>query len=317
MSGIKVFAPASMGNVGVGFDTLGLCLENPGDEVIAKKSNTPGLRITQITQSGAAKLGGKIKKLPTDPLKNTASVAAQKLLDHLGRPDEGIELEIHKKMPFGSGLGSSAASAVGGVFAVAELLRLGMNKRELLPFACLGEQVASGGFHADNVAPSLLGGIVLVRDNATLDIHRLHLPRGLYVTVVYPHIEILTKAAREILKPNISLKSHIEQSANLAGFVVGLFNSDIELIRRSLRDDIIEPQRAHLIPGFYDVKESALAEGALGCSISGAGPSVFALCASSLAAENAGEAMQKAFSKHKIESTIFLSGINQEGAVVQ
>lgn len=288
---------------------MGICLERPGDEVIARKSATPGLRITNIT--------GAKGKLPYEAEKNTAGVAALRLLEHLGETGQGIELEIHKKMPSGSGLGSSAASAAAAVLAVSELLRTGLSKRELLPFACLGEQVASGSFHADNVAPSLLGGIILIRDNATLDVHRLHVPKGLCVAVVYPHIELLTKDARSILRPDISLKQHIEQSANLAGFIIGMYNADIGLIGRCLRDDIIEPQRAGLIPGFYDVKQAALdMEGTLGCSISGAGPSVFALCTNSLAAENAGLAMQKAFAKHQIPSDVFLSPINQEGAVV-
>ncbi|MBK8193150.1 MAG: homoserine kinase [Lewinellaceae bacterium] len=308
MLGIKAFAPATVGNIGVGFDILGMALERPGDEVIARKSDTPGLRITKIT--------GHRGKLPYEVEKNTAGVAALHLLQHLGEAGRGIELEIHKKMPFGSGLGSSAASAVAAVFAVSELLRTGLSKRELLPFACEGEQVATGSFITDNVAPSLLGGIVLIRDGATLDVHRLHVPRGLYITVVYPHVEILTKSARAILKPEVGMEQFVRQSANVGGFIVGLFNGDIGLIGRSLRDEIIEPQRAGLIPGFYDVKEAALAEGVLGCSISGAGPSVFALSANSLAAENAGIAMQKAFARHKTESEIFISPVNQEGAVI-
>ncbi len=306
--GIKAFAPASIGNVGIGFDIMGLCLERPGDEVVATKSDSPGLRITKIT--------GHQGKLPYEAHQNTAGVAVQALLDHLGESGRGIELEIHKKMPSGSGLGSSAASAVAAVVAVSELLRTGLSKRELLPFACAGEQLASGSFHADNVAPSMIGGIVLIRDNATLDVHRLHVPKGLYVAVVHPKIEVLTKDARSILKPDISLKQHIEQNANLGAFILGMFNGDIALIGRCLRDVIIEPQRAALIPGFYDVKEAAMQEGALGCTISGAGPSVFALCANSLSAESAGLAMQKAFKSHKIESEIFLSAINQEGAVI-
>ncbi|MBP6825547.1 MAG: homoserine kinase [Saprospiraceae bacterium] len=306
--GIKAFAPATIGNIGVGFDILGLALERPGDEVIARKSDTPGLRITKIT--------GHQGKLPYEVEKNTAGVAALRLLEHLGETGRGIELEIHKKMPSGSGLGSSAASAAAAVFAVSELLRTGLSKRELLPFACAGEAMASGSYFADNVAPALIGGIVLVRDNPTLDVHRLHVPRSLYATVVYPHMEVLTKSARAILKPDVSLEAFVRQSANLSGFVVGLFNSDFGLIGRCLTDEVIEPQRAHLIPGFYDVKEAALAEGVLGCSISGSGPSVFALSANSLTAENAGLAMQKAFAKHRIESEIFRSAVNQEGAVI-
>lgn len=309
MSGIKIFAPATVGNIGIGFDIMGLALERPGDEVIASKSNTPGVRITKITGAGS--------KLPYDPEQNTAGVAAIRLLEHLGATTQGIELDIHKKMPIGSGLGSSAASAAAAVYAVSELLRTGMSKRELLPFACMGEQLVSGGIQVDNVAPSLLGGIILARDNATYDVHRLHAPRGLFLAVVHPHMEVLTKAARAILKPEVGLQQHVRQSANIGAFIVGLFNADIPLIGRCLRDEIIEPQRAALIPGFYDVQEAAMNAGALGCSISGAGPSIFALCANSLIAENAGAAMQQAFAKHKIQSDLYLSGINQEGAIIR
>ncbi|MBL7798067.1 MAG: homoserine kinase [Saprospiraceae bacterium] len=306
--GIKAFAPASIGNLGIGFDILGMAIERPGDEVVARKSDTPGVRIVKITGHGG--------KLPYETEQNTAGMAALRLLEFLGETGRGIELEIHKKMPLGSGLGSSAASAAAAVLAVSELLRTGLSKRELLPFAHAGEQVATGSLQADNVAPSLLGGIVLIRDNATLDVHRLHAPRGLYATVVHPHFEVLTRDARAILKPEVPLADYVRQSANVAGFVVGCYTGDVALIGRSLRDIIIEPQRAGLIPGFYEVQSAAMAEGVLGCSISGSGPSVFALSANSLIAENAGLVMQKAFARHGIESDVFVSPVNQEGAVI-
>lgn len=308
MSGIKTFAPATIGNIGIGFDILGLALERPGDQVIASKANTPGVRIVKISGAGS--------KLPFDPEQNTAGVATLRLLEHLGATTQGIELEIQKKMPIGSGLGSSAASAAAAVLAVSELLRTGMSKRELLPFASQGEQLVSGGIQLDNVAPSLLGGIVLVRDNATFDVHRLHAPRGLFLAVIHPHLQVLTKEARALLKPDVLLQQHVRQSANIGGFIVGLFNADLPLIGRCLHDEIIEPQRAGLVTGFYDVKNAAMTAGALGCSISGSGPSVFALCPNSLVAENAGQAMQEAFAQNGVQSEIFLSGINQEGAVV-
>lgn len=306
--GLKVFAPASVANVACGYDILGFALEKPGDEIIVRFSDTPGLRITKIT--------GTRKKLPLEIEKNTAGFAAQKLLEHLGETERGIEMEIHKKMPFGSGLGSSAASSVAGVMAINELLKRPLTKRELLPFAVLGEQVADGSYHADNVAPSLLGGMVFIRDNKSLDVHRLPFIRGLYAAVVYPHIEILTRDARQVLSDQVSLQQCIQQTGNLGGLIIGLYNGDIDLIGRSINDAIIEPQRAQLIPHFYQVKEAALIAGALGCSISGAGPSIFALCANSLKAENAGEAMQKVFSDNGIECNLFISPINQEGAVL-
>lgn len=306
-AGVKVFAPATVANVAVGFDILGFALEKPGDEIIARFSDTPGLRIAKIT--------GAQGKLPLDINKNTAGFAALKLLEHLGEEGRGIELEIHKKMPFGSGLGSSAASAAGAVMAVNELLRRPLEKRALLPFAVLGEQVADGAYHADNVAPSLIGGMVLIRDNETLDVHRLPIPAGIHATVVYPHVEILTRDARGVLSDMVSLRQCIQQNGNMAGLLVGLYQSDLELISRSLNDVIIEPQRAGLIPHFQKVKEAALKAGALGCSISGAGPSIFALCANSLIAEEVGLAMKRIFEKAGIASDLFVSPVNQEGAV--
>lgn len=306
-TGIKVFAPASVANVACGFDILGFAIDKPGDEIIARFSDKPGLRITKIT--------GAKGKLPYDVEKNTAGFAAQKLLEHLGEEKRGIEMEIHKKMPFGSGLGSSAASAAAGVMAINELLRRPLTKREILHFAVLGEQIADGAYHADNVAPSLMGGMVLIRDNPTLDVHRLLLPRGLYATIVYPHIKILTKYSRDILSDTVSLKQTIQQNGNIAGLIVGFYTGNLDLIARSLQDVIIEPQRAKLIPNFYQVKEAALSQGALGCSISGAGPSIFALSANSFIAENVGNAMQKVFSDAKIENELFISPINQEGAI--
>lgn len=306
-AGLKVFAPASVANVACGFDVLGFALEKPGDEIIVRFSDKPGLKITAIT--------GAKGKLPFEVEKNTAGYAAQRLLEHLGETGRGIEMEIHKKMPFGSGLGSSAASAVAGVMAVNELLKRPLQKRELLHFAVLGEQLADGAYHADNVAPSLIGGMILIRNNAALDVHRLPLPRGLYASVVYPHVKILTKDARAVLSDQVSMEKCIQQSGNLAGLVVGLYNGDLDLISRSLEDVIIEPQRAQLIPHFYQVKEAAMSAGAMGCSISGAGPSIFALSANSLIAENVGKAMEKVFHDAKIQNELFISPINQEGAI--
>ena len=307
-SGIKVFAPASVGNVGIGFDCLGLCLDKPGDEIIAKFSDEfSGLRITEIT--------GAKGKLPTDPERNTAGVAALRLLEHLGEQKRGIEFRLHKKMPFGSGLGSSAASAVAGAMAINELFRRPLEKRALLPFAMAGEEIASGSRHADNVAPSLLGGLILIRDNASLDVHRLPLLRGLQVVVIYPHIEIMTEEARALLSPNVSLADYTQQSANLASFTVAAYTGDLDLMQRSLNDIIIEPQRKKLIPGFDEAKAAALHHGALGCSISGSGPSIFALCQNSLVAENVAGGIQSIFDQRKIQSQRFISGINQEGAV--
>lgn len=303
---VKVWAPASVANVAVGYDILGFAINGPGDEVMLKRGKEKGLKIVEIT--------GAKGKLPMDPLQNTAGFAALKLLEHLGAQDEPLEMTIRKKMPFGSGLGSSAASAVGGVFAVNELLRTGLTKREILKFAVQGEEIADGAWHADNVAPSLLGGMTLIRDNATLDVHKLYIPRGLQVVVIYPKVEVLTRDSRAILSETLSLDQHIRQSGNLGGFIMGMYNSDFELIRRSLEDAIIEPQRAALIPHFYEVKEAALAQGALGFSISGAGPSMFALCNNSLVSEGIIEAANRIYADDGIGVSTFHSDINNEGA---
>lgn len=303
---IKVFAPASVANVAVGFDILGFALEKPGDEIIVRPGKEKGLRITTIT--------GAQNKLPLEVAKNTAGYAALRLLQHLGEEDCPIEMEIHKKMPFGSGLGSSAASAAGGVFAVNSYLKTGLSKAEILRFAVEGEQIADGAFHADNVAPSLLGGLIMIRDNETLDFKKIHVPPGLFVAVIYPHITVLTRDSRAILAPDVSLKTVIRQSGNLAGFISSMYTADFDMMRRSLEDLIIEPQRAALIPGFYELKEMALKTGCLGFSISGAGPSMFALCDNSHLAEEICTKATGILAGKKIKSDTFLSKINLEGA---
>ncbi len=307
MNEVKVFAPATVANVAVGFDILGFALHRPGDEIIARFSDQPGLRISRIE--------GDNGKLPMDIHRNTAGYAAMKLLCDMNEEQRGIELEIHKKMPFGSGLGSSAASAAAAVMAVNELMGQPLDKRALLPYAVLGEQIADGAYHADNVAPALLGGIILIRSNESLDVHRLPIPEGLHASVVYPHVEILTKDARGVLSDKVSLKKCIQQSGNLGGLIVGLYQSDMELISRSLKDVVIEPQRAGLIPHFFDVKEAALSAGALGCSISGAGPSIFALSSDKYIAEEAGQAMKAVFDEAGIRSDLFVSPINPRGSI--
>ena len=305
-AGIKVFAPATVSNLACGFDILGLALDAPGDEIIAHFVDEPGCHI--------ASLQGDRGKLPRDPKANTATVAGQALLDHLDYREQGIAFQITKKMPFASGLGSSAASAVAGVMAVNELLRRPLEKRELLPFAMAGEQIASQAWHADNVAPCLLGGIILIRDNQTLDVHRLPTLRGLYVAVLHPHLEIPTAESRAALSGSVQLPQLITQTGNLGGFIQGLYQSDLELIGRSLQDVVIEPQRSGLIPHFAAVQEAALNAEALGCSISGAGPSIFALCANSLIAENVATAMESIYRAEGLPATSYISGINLEGA---
>jgi homoserine kinase len=311
MKEVRVFAPATVANVAVGFDILGFAIDRPGDEIVARFSDEfTGVRIVTITGTGD-------KQLPTDTESNTAGMAALRLLEHLGRDREvGIELEIHKKMPFGSGLGSSAASAAGATVAVNELLGSPLTREALLYFTVLGEQVADGSFHADNVAPCLTGGIILIRSNESLDVHHLPVPTNLHVAVVHPEIEILTRDARAVLSDTVPLTTVIHQMGSLASFITALYTSDLPLLSRSLRDHIIEPQRKKLIPGFDAVQDIAMQRGALGCSISGAGPSVFALCDSGYLAQAVGQAMQAAFREVDIESQLYVSPINQRGVEI-
>jgi len=305
---VRVFAPATVANVACGFDVLGFAIEAPGDEVVARHSNKPGLRITKIT--------GDDGKLPKDPEKNTAGVAALDLLRHLGMSDRGIELEIHKKMPFGSGLGSSAASAVAGVYAINKLIGEPLAKKQLLPFAMQGEASADGAWHADNVGPSLLGGIIFIRSNQELDIAQLPVPENLWAAVVHPEMEILTKVAREILPTDIPMVNATQQIGNLGGLICGLIQEDYAMIGRSIHDVIAEPRRQKLIPEFYNAKRAAMSQGALGFSISGAGPSVFALCEGEEIAQRVGAGISKVFTAIDLENQVYVSKINKEGVHV-
>lgn len=308
MNSVKAFAPATVANVSCGFDIFGFAIQEPGDTVELYKRDEPGVVITEIT--------GDEGRLPRQAEKNSVTVVMLALLKHLGIKDLGCEVVLRKNMPLGSGMGSSAASAVAGVVAMNELLGNPLSRKELLPFAMEGERIASGSAHADNVGPSLLGGFVVIRSYNPLDIFTIPVPDDLYCTLVHPDIEINTKDARFILRNEVSLKNTIAQMGNVAGLVAGLMKADYDLISRSMVDVIIEPVRSILIPEFKDVKQAAISNGALGCSISGSGPSMFALSRGIENAQNAGKAMQERFASAGIESAMHVSGINQGGAVI-
>lgn len=305
----RAFAPATVANVISGFDIFGLAVEAPGDEVIAHYHEGPGVSISRITGDGG--------KLPRMSEANTASAAASALLESLG-VRHGVALEIHKRMPLGSGLGSSAASAVAAAVAVNALLGEPLSRRELLPFALAGERVSCGGesAHADNVAPALLGGFVLIRGYDPLDVIPLPAPNRLWVALAHPDLVVRTRDARAALPEMIPLRKAVAQWGNAAGLVAGLFLDDDALIARSLRDVIVEPARAPLIPGYTEVRQAALDAGALGCGISGAAPSMFALTTSHATAEAAGKAMGAAFQCAELNATVYVSPINREGARV-
>ncbi len=308
MNYIKAFAPATVANVACGFDIFGFAIQEPGDIVEVRRRDEPGIVITDIT--------GDEGRLPRAAEKNAVTVVMLHLLKHLGLPDFGCEVILHKNMPLGSGMGSSAASAVAGVVAMNELLDCPLSRQELLRFAMEGERIASGSAHADNVGPSLLGGFVVIRSYNPLDIFSIPVPEDLYCTLVHPDIEINTKDARYILRNEVSLKNTIAQMGNVAGLVAGLMKSDYDLISRSMVDVIIEPVRSILIPEFNEVKRAAIQNGALGCSISGAGPSMFALSRGVETAQRVGHAMQQTFRNAGIEANTHISGINQGGPVV-
>lgn len=302
MTTIKIFCPATIANLSCGFDVLGLCLDTIGDEMIIHKTAEKGIRITKITGAD----------LPFEVEKNVAGVAALALINAVN-PDYGFDIEIHKKIKAGSGIGSSSASAAGAVFGINELLGRPFSKKELIHFGMKGEALASGSEHADNVAPTLLGGFTLVRGYNPLDVIRIESPSQLYATVIHPQIELKTSEMRAVLEPMVSLKSAITQWGNLGGFIAGLYTSDYGLIQRSLHDEIIEPLRGKFIPKFEQVKQTALENGALGAGISGSGPSIYALSQGLETAEKVAEAMRKVYSDTGIPFEIHVSKINPEG----
>ena len=305
MNEIKIFCPATIANLNCGFDVMGLCLEGIGDEMVFRKSTEKGLRITKITGAN----------LPYEVENNVAGVAGLALLNEVSI-DFGIEIEIHKKLKLGSGIGSSSASAAGAVFGINELLEKPFSKKELVQFAMKGEVVASGSEHADNVAPCLLGGFTLVRGYNPLDVIQIQSPNELYTVVLHPHIEVKTADARAVLQPMIPLKDAITQTGNLGGLIAGLYTNDYDLIGRSLHDVIIEPMRKQLIPNFDTVKNAALQNGALGSGISGAGPSIFALCKGQITAEKVAFAMSESYQNTGIEFDIHISKINPNGVYI-
>ncbi|MCH8326398.1 MAG: homoserine kinase [Bacteroidetes bacterium] len=304
---IKVFAPATVSNVGPGYDILGFALHTPGDEVILKLTNSKGIKINNIT--------GIKKKLPFNIYKNTATVALSSLMNKYDIK-EGIEVTINKKMGVGSGLGSSAASSVAAVYGLNHLLNLKLKKKQLLLHALEGEKISSGSIHADNVAPSLFGGFILIRSYNPIDIIKIKCPNNIYCTIIYPQIEIKTSYARNVLPKKVELCKVIQQTGNLAGLIYGLSSSNYDLISKSLTDVLIEPLRAKSIKGFQEIKKSAISAGALGCSISGSGPSIFALSNSLSIAINIKNAAKIVTDNLKLNTIFYISKINKRGPII-
>jgi homoserine kinase len=307
---VTAFAPASIGNVAVGFDMLGLALEGVGDRVQARRCDGERVRIAEVRG-----LDGQLHPyLSNDAASNTASIAAQALWDAQGG-DGGVELKVHKGVPLQSGMGSSAASAVAAVVAVNALLAAPLEAEKLLAYALIGEQFASGGLHADNVAPSLLGGLVLCPQVLLPEIVRVPVPSGVSAVLLHPDLQVNTAQARRGLKKSCSMQDWIAQQGFLAGFIVACAQNDHKLIARTLRDIVIEPQRKDNVPCFDAVKAAAGKAGAFGCSLSGSGPSIFALCPEGQA-RNLVSAMEQACRAQGIACDSWISPMTAPGARV-
>ncbi len=302
---VSVFAPASVGNVGVGFDVLGHALQGVGDTVTVERSDEPGVRVASIT--------GIVTALPSDPAKNTAAAAVMAMVEGLGL-EAGCDIHIHKGIPLGSGLGGSAASAAAAVFAINQMLKIPVQLIDLYPYALQGEMAASGSEHGDNVAASLLGGLTLVGAAGYRRPVQIPVPNRLRCVVVHPAIEIETRDSREALPKTFKRQTVVDQMANLSAFIAGCFQRDIDLIGASLKDLLVERGRAKTIPGFAKAKKAALEAGALGCSISGSGPSVFAWFQSESAAATGGEAMARVFADEGFETQTISSPVGSPGA---
>ena len=309
MSGLQqatAFAPASAANVAIGFDILGFSVDVLGDQVTVKRTEEPGVVI-----SGSA---GVVKDIPRDPEKNTAGRALLAMQETL-KPKFGFDAFITKGIPLGSGLGGSAASAVAAVVAANALLDEPLPKIELLQFAMQGEKVSSGSLHVDNISPSLFGGLVLTVGIDHPRVKQIPVPEGIRAVLVHPHLFLSTKQARGILKREVTMSDFIWQTANLAGFISGCYTNDLDMIRASFEDVVIEKQRSQLIPGFDSVRKGAIDAGALGCTISGAGPTMFAWALES-DAEKVRAAMVSAFGAAKMQVDHWVVPITTAGAHV-
>lgn len=301
-SSVKIFSPATISNVGPGFDLMGFALEQPGDIMTVKPNDIGIIRI--INNSGA--------DIPDDPAKNVAGVAATALMEELGCKT-GFDLIFETKINPGSGIGSSAASCAAAVVGVNELLSRPFNQKELLPFAMKGEFLASGSIHADNIAPALMGGFILIRNYDPIDLIRIDAPQELICTVAHPDIQIKTSESRKLIPGDVPIKKVLEQCGNIAGLIAGLTTSDYSLIGRSLHDVIAEPVRASLIPGYNEIKARFHESGALGGNISGSGPSVFALSENQEKAKRVAAMMTDVFLKSGLKSTVYISKISRQG----
>jgi homoserine kinase len=302
---LKIFSPATVSNVGPGFDLLGFALEAPGDELIVRRNGTDKLVLINQTDYN----------LPLDPEKNVAAVSVRSLLIALGSY-EGFDLVFTRKIAPGSGVGSSAASCVAAVVGINELLGTPFDMKDLIPYAMEGETMASGSAHADNIAPALLGGITLIRSYDPLDIKHISYPDDLWCTVVHPHLEILTQESRKLVPKTVPLETALKQCGNLAGLVAGLSSGDYPLIKRSVSDVFAEPYRIQQLPDFEGLKSAALEAGSVGTGLSGSGPSVFSLCRGPEMAASVGKVKEAFFAERGIEARVYVSKISEAGCKI-
>lgn len=302
MEELKIFAPATVANLSCGYDVLGCCLDAVGDQMLVRKNDLSQVRITKITG----------QELPMETERNVAGVAVQALLQALGS-NQGFDIEIYKGIKSGSGIGSSAASSAGAVYAVNQLVGSPFSATELIPFAMEGERLASGSAHADNVAPALLGGFSLVRSYEPLEVLRLPSPRALHMVILHPLIEVNTRDSRSIIRQQVTLSKAVKQWGNLGAMVSALYTEDYQLLGRSMVDEIVEPVRSILIPFFQPLKEIALKKGALAFGISGSGPSVFAVCEGERKAREVRQALKEFYQDKEIDFELHLSKINPQG----
>lgn len=305
MESVKVFAPASVANVGPGYDTFGFAIEQLGDVIQLTKRGDSNLCI--LPSEGAT--------LPTDPKKNVATVAIQSLLDHLDS-NQGFDIQIKKVFKPGSGLGSSASSAAGAVFAANLLLDSPVKTDKLLPFALEGEALASGSIHADNVAPALLGGFQVVRSYDPIELFSLKTPEKLRVLIIFPNVEVKTAEAKGLIPKELSLKDAREQWGNIAALVHAMHTEDYALLSRAVSDKIAEPVRKQLIPHYGIVRQLTREYGSVGFNISGSGPSMFAFFTSSEAARACMVKIEKIYQKANLPVMMHLCKINPLGCQI-
>lgn len=302
MKEVRVFAPATVSNVGPGFDLMGFALEEPGDILRIRENDLQTLRI--INES--------IIPLPSDPGKNVSGVAVDSLLKEIGS-SQGLDIIFEKKIHPGSGIGSSAASCTAAVFGANELLGRPVSVLRLIDHALKGEFIASGSLHADNIAPAMLGGIVLIRSYHPIDLVQLKAPADLWCTVVHPQIEIRTSESRKLIPQNIPLRDALAQCGNIASLIAGITTCDYDLIGRSLEDRIAEPVRKGRIPGYESLKEKLKTAGILGMNISGSGPSLFAFSNSREVAEHASRIMKSEYEGLTIACDTYVSRVSEKG----